>query len=270
MVTLEKHGPWALITGASAGIGETFARQLSAIGMNLFLTARREERLEGLKRELEEASHIEVRCLPLDLGERGAVERLDKETSELDLGLIINNAGFGAMGLFLDQDTARIEEMVRLNCLSTMLVAHRFGNRLLKRGRGGMIITASLAAFMATPFMGVYGATKAFDLMVGEAMAKELEGTGVDLLVLCPGSTQTEFGRVAGSAGGGRGGMDVEPVVAAAIRSLGRKRVLTTGFANKATAFLVRFFPRRLTNTLSAASLGKMVPRGRRRRYDGA
>jgi len=240
------------------------------MGMNLFLTARRESRLETLKKELEEAFQIEVRFLPLDLGESGAVERLDKETADLDIGLVINNAGFGAIGLFLDQDSTRLESMVKLNCVSTMLVAHRFGKRLLKRGRGGMIITASLAAFMATPFMGVYGATKAFDLMVGEAMAKELEGTGVDLLVLCPGSTQTEFGRVAGSAGGERGGMDVEPVVAAATRSLGRKRVLTTGFANKATAFLVRFFPRRLTNTLSAASLGKMVPRGRRRRYDGA
>ncbi len=264
MVNLAKYGPWALVTGASSGIGETFARQLAAGGFNLFLSARREKRLKTLKEELEANHGVEVKYAVLDLTEDDAVERLNEVTTGCDIGLVVDNAGFGYMGRFLDQEPERLAAMVKLNCTALMLVAHRFAGRLVERGKGGLVITASIAAFQATPYMAVYGATKGFDLLFGEGLAWELKDTGVDLLVLNPGATNTEFGGVAGSRGDGSGGMAVEPVVKAALQALGRKGTIVTGFANKISAFTIRFLPRRFVNALSASAIGRMVPREKR------
>lgn len=256
---LSRYGPWAVVTGASAGLGEEFARRLAAEGFSLVLVARRKDRLEALARELSEKHGVEVRPLALDLLREGAVEELDGKTAGLDVGLVVDNAGFGYMGLFLDQDLARLQEMVRLNCLVVLEVAHRFGRRLRARGRGGLVVTASLAGFQACPYMGAYGATKGFDLLLGESLAHEWKRHGLDVLVLNPGATRTEFGQVAGSTGGGAS-MDAGPVVAAALRSLGRKTTLVTGLSNKAAAFLGRLFPRRTVTTLTALTLRPMVP----------
>ncbi len=258
-----RYGPWAVVTGASAGLGEEFARRLAAHGLNLVLVARRKERLEGLAAELSAKHGVAARPVVLDLAREGAVDELDAATSDLDVGLVVDNAGFGAMGLFLDQDLKRLEEMVRLNCLAVLQVAHRFGRRLAARGRGGLVVTASLAGFQACPYMGAYGATKGFDLLLGEALAYELKRHGVDILVLCPGATKTEFGQVAGSAGGGAS-MEAGPVVAAALRALGRKTTLVTGLSNKAAAFLGRLIPRRPFTALTALALRPMVPPERR------
>jgi hypothetical protein len=260
---LTKYGPWALVTGASAGLGEQFALQLAAQGMNLFLTARRMDRLESLARSLRESSGVQVRVLPLDLAAAGAPEALDRATADLDVGLVVNNAGFGGMGRFLDQDLARLTEMIRLNCLAVTEVAHRFGRRLQARGRGGMIVVASLAGFQATPYMGLYGATKGFDLLLGEALHHEWKGSGVDVLVLNPGSTRTEFGSVSGSTGGGHS-MEASGVVAAALRSLGRSSSIVTGVHNKAVALLGRVLPRRTIVRLGAWTLRRMTPPDRR------
>lgn len=260
---LSRYGPWAVVTGASAGLGEEFAKRLAAAGLNLVLVARRKERLEALAAELSGRHRVEVRALALDLAREEAVAELDGATAELEVGLVVNNAGFGAMGLFLDQDLPRLKEMVRLNCLAVLEVAHRFGRRLAARGRGGLIVTASLAGFQACPYMAAYGATKGFDLLLGEGLAHEMKRHGVDLLVLCPGATRTEFGQVAGSTGGGAS-MEAGPVVAAALRALGRKTTLVTGLSNKAAAFLGRFFPRRALTALTAIALKPMVPPERR------
>jgi len=258
-----RYGPWAVVTGASAGLGEEFARRLAAEGLNLVLVARRKDRLDRLAAELSGRHGVTVRALALDLAREGAVAELDAATAELDVGLVVDNAGFGAMGLFLDQDLERLEEMVRLNCLAVLQVAHRFGRRLAARGRGGLVVTASLAGFQACPYMAAYGATKGFDLLLGEALAYEMRRHGVDLLVLCPGATRTEFGQVAGSAGGGAS-REAEPVVAAALRALGRKTTRITGLSNKVAAFLGRLFPRRTFTSLTALALKPMVPPERR------
>lgn len=259
MARTSEYGPWAVITGASAGLGEEFARQLAASKLNLVLVARREERLRTLQQALVRNHGVEVSVLPLNLGEADAPRRLDEATANLDVGLFVNNAGFGYMGKFLQQDEARLEEMVRLNCLSVMLLSRRFGRRLAERGRGGMIIVASLAGFQPTPYMACYGATKGFDLLLGEGLAHELKGSGVDVVVLCPGSTRTEFGAVAGSTGRG-GGMRAAPVVRAAIRALGRKVVVVPGLGNKAAAFFDRLCPRPVVRAACALALRPMVP----------
>ncbi|MEW5763350.1 MAG: SDR family NAD(P)-dependent oxidoreductase [Acidobacteriota bacterium] len=260
---LHKYGPWAVVTGASAGLGEQFALQLAEQGMNLFLTARREDRLVSLARTLRDSTGVQVKILPLDLAAPGAPEALDRATEDLDVGLLVNNAGFGAMGRFLDQDLERLTEMIRLNCLTVTELAHRFGRRLRARGRGGMIVVASLAGFQATPYMALYGATKGFDLLLGEALHHEWKDSKVDVLVLNPGSTRTEFGSVSGSAGGGYS-MKAPGVVAAALRSLGRKASIVTGAHNKAVALLGRALPRRTIVRLGAWTLKRMTPPERR------
>lgn len=256
----EKYGPWAVVTGASAGLGEQFARKLAPEGFHLLLVARRAERLDALARELERKHGCEVRCLAIDLGDGDALDRLDRACQDLDVGLFVDNAGFGYMGKLVDQDPARLREMVHLNCTVTLLSAQRFARRFLARGRGGIIVSASLAGFQSTPNMTAYGASKGFDLLFAEGLAQELDGTGVDVLALCPGSTTTEFGQVAGSRGGTRGSMRPEPVVAEALRALGKKHVVVTGAANKVVAHVVgRIFPRRFVAKMSGKAIGRMV-----------
>ena len=260
MINPHNHGPWAVITGASAGLGEEFARQLAPLGLNLFLVARRMDRLETLAEELRRARGIDARCLALDLSQPGSDETLDQATSGLDVGLFVDNAGFGFLGRFLEQERGRLAQMVDLNCRATMLLAHRFGNRFAKRGRGGLIIVASLAGFQATPWMACYGATKGFDLLLGEGIADEMRGMGVDVLVLNPGSTSTEFGQVAGSRGA-HAGMRADVVVTAALRALGRTNSVVTGFHNKIVTLLIRLFPRSFVTRMSGVTLRKMLPR---------
>jgi uncharacterized protein len=259
MVLAKKYGPWAVVTGASAGLGEHFARQLAQLGQKVVLVARRGEKIEALAVELQQRHGLEARVLPLDLGAEGAVEILDERTSDLDVGLLVDNAGFGYMGRLLDQDPDRLAEMVHLNCTVTLLAAQRFARRFVARGGGGIIVSASLAGFQATPFMAAYGATKGFDLLFSEGFGQELKGTGVDVLALCPGSTRTEFGKVAGSNGKG-GGMRPEPVVAEALRALGRKPVVVTGWGNKTVGHVVnRIFPRRFVTAMSGVAIRKMA-----------
>jgi uncharacterized protein len=256
----EKYGPWAVVTGASAGLGEHFARQLAHKGFHLLLVARRAERLDALARELEEKHGCEVRCLALDLADGDALDRLDRACEGLEVGLFVDNAGFGYMGRLVDQDPERLKAMVHLNCTVTLLAAQRFARRFLARGRGGIIVSASLAGFQSTPNMTAYGASKGFDLLFAEGLAQELHGTGVDVLALCPGSTSTEFGQVAGSKGGTTGSMKPEPVVAEALRALGKKHVVVTGAANKLVAhFVGRVLPRRFVAKMSGKAIGRMV-----------
>jgi hypothetical protein len=255
-----KYGPWAVVTGASAGLGEHFARQLAQRGSNLVLVARREYRLHSLGQELRQKYAVETLAVPLDLGAPGAVEVLLERTSDRDVGLFVDNAGFGTMGRVLDQDPERLARMVHLNCTVTMLAAVAFARRMVARGGGGIIVSASLAGFQATPHMAVYGATKGFDLLFAEGLAHELRGTGVDILALCPGSTSTEFGQVAGSKGGTRGSMRPGPVVAEALRALGRKDVVVTGLVNKFVGHvLAPVLPRRWVTAASGMAIKRMV-----------
>lgn len=256
----KKYGPWAVVTGASAGLGEHFARQLAQKGSNLVLVARREDRLQALAQELHDKFGVEAVALSLDLGAPRAVEVMCERTGDRDVGLFVDNAGFGYMGRLLDQDPERLARMVHLNCTVTLLAAMAFAKRMKARGGGGIIVSASLAGFQATPHMAAYGATKGFGLLFAEGLAHELRGTGVDVLALCPGSTSTEFGQVAGSRGGTRGNMKPEPVVGEALRALGHKDVVVTGLANKVVGHVLGpMLPRRWITAASGMAIKRMV-----------
>lgn len=256
-----KYGPWAVITGASAGLGEHFARQLAPLGFSLVLVARRTDRLEALAAELEGAHGTRCRALALDLGADGADAQLDEATADLDVGLFVNNAGVGYYGAFVDQDRDRLAGLIRLNCHAVAMLAHRFANRLVKRGRGAMIIVASTAAYQATPHMALYGATKGFDLLLSEGIACELRGTGVDVMALCPGATATEFQQAAD--GVPHPGADAAAVVREALRALGRKPAVIAGWMNKVQVVSERLVPRRLVTFFGERVLRRFDPGAR-------
>jgi uncharacterized protein len=253
----EKYGPWAVVTGASSGLGSHFARQLAAMGFNLVLSARRRERLEQLAANLQADHQVQCRVIALDLSLEGAAPELASQTGKLDVGLLVNNAGLGYYGRFLDQDPTRHEKMIRLNCIAPAFLAHHFLNRFRERECGAMVLVASTAAYQPTPYMGLYGATKGFDLLLGESLSQEMQGSGVDIQVLSPGATLTEFQESAGGAP--HGGADPASVVRSSLSSLGRKRAVVPGLGNKCQVWANRLFPRRFVTAMAARVLSRFA-----------
>lgn len=192
-------GKWALVTGASAGIGLEIARQLAAAGTNLVLTARRTDRLEHLAAELSSKHSVRVEVFAADLAESGAPATIHAFTTGrcLEIELLVNNAGFGAFGYIHEIDPARLSEMIQVNCTSVAALTQLYARGMIARRHGDILIVSSVAAFQPVPFNSAYAATKAFDLLFSEGIAEELRPFGVNVCALCPGSTTTEFQSVA-------------------------------------------------------------------------
>ncbi|HEX7857390.1 MAG TPA: SDR family NAD(P)-dependent oxidoreductase [Sphingobium sp.] len=189
---LDRYGPTALVTGASSGIGRSFAEALAARGFNLVLVARRIDRLEVLAERLEDKSRISVMPLEIDLADPGAAQRILDATADLDIGLVISNAGFGLKGPFEKDDPAIQAEMLMVNCHATTQIARGFIPRLRARGKGGIVFTSSVEGLIGCPYSAVYSATKAYVNALGEALWGELTPDGIDVLTLCPGATESE------------------------------------------------------------------------------
>ncbi len=237
--------PVALVTGASAGLGVDFARQLAAKGYRLVLVARRRERLEALASELGHA-----RAVACDLGQPGAVGALmaDLGSAGETVALLVNNAGFGLAGRFAELKGARQRAMVDLNCGALIELAHAVLPDMRARRKGAILNVASTAAFQPGPGMAVYFATKAFVLSFSEALHEEVKGDGVVVTALCPGPTATEFGAVAGYSGGNmidRLSADSAEVVRAGLAALERRQaIIIPGLLNKAGTQGHRLLPR--------------------------
>jgi short-subunit dehydrogenase len=193
MKRLDKNtfGPWALITGASSGIGEEFARQLAASGLHLVLVARRLPALEALGNELARTFGIRYRTVGLDLTADDALAKLVEATRNLDIGLVVSNAGAMISGNFLSMDRQTLQRDLRLNVLAHLDLAHHFGQDLARRGRGGLLLVASTAGLQGVPFAAEYAAAKAYVLSLGEALHVEFQKVGVHVTVLSPGATDT-------------------------------------------------------------------------------
>jgi hypothetical protein len=244
----------ALITGASAGLGVEFARQLSKRGHRLVLAARRKDRLEDLAKELGNA-----RAVAIDLSKAGAAAKLlaDIEAAGEQVDLLVNNAGFGLIGRFAELDAKRERQMIDLNVGVLMDLCRAVAPQMIKRKSGGILNVASTAAFQPGPNMAVYFATKAFVLSFTEALHEELKPRGVKVSCLCPGPTRTEFGEVAGFGGNGlfdRTAMNAPEVVEAGIEGLEKNRaVVVPGLVNKIGATSTRFAPRSVVRKIAGA-----------------
>jgi hypothetical protein len=255
----ERYGEWALVTGASAGIGAEFARALAREGVGCALTARREDRLRELAAELEKDHQVATRVVVADLAAPDGADRLAAAVSDLDLAILVNNAGFGHAGRFDRCDPERLRQMVQVNCSAPVVLTAKLLPRMLERGRGAIVVTGSVAGRQPLPLHGVYSATKAFDLLFGEALAVELRDRGIDVLVLEPGPTQTEFQEVAGEIA--HAGEPASRVVEVALDALGRQPSVISGWWNwlRANA-AARLAPRSLVAYAARDVMARQTP----------
>ncbi len=187
-----RYGPVALVTGASSGIGRSFAEVLAARGLDLILVARRRGHLEELAERLGREQGVAVTVCPVDLSEPGAADQVLRAADSHDVGLVVSNAGFGLKGAYELGDPRALSEMLMVNCHAPMLLAHGFIPRLRRRGKGGLIFTGSIEGLMGCPYSTAYSATKAFINHLGEGLWAELKPDGIEVLTLCPGATDTE------------------------------------------------------------------------------
>ncbi len=248
----EAHAPGAaLVTGASSGIGRELARRAAADGWTVALVARREERLAELAGELRSAFGTEVHLIPVDLAEPDGPARVESEAARLGLevGLLVNNAGFGTWGPFADRDLEEQLDILRVNVLALAELTGRFLPSMRARGGGRVLNVASTAAFQPGPGAAVYYASKAFVLHFSEALHEELRGSGVTVTALCPGPTSTEFQERAGMT---RTPVGDNPLMMSASRvaeagyrgALRGEAVVVPGLLNRIGAWLTRFTPR--------------------------
>jgi short-subunit dehydrogenase len=257
----ERYGDWAVVTGASAGIGTEFARALARHGVSVVLTARRRERLDSLARELEEAHGVSTRAVAVDLAQPAGVDQLADAIADLDIGILVNNAGAGYAGRFDRQETERVRAMVQLNCVAPVVLTSRLIGGMRMRGRGAVIVVGSVAGRQPIPFHGVYAATKAFDLQFGESLWAEMQGTGIDVVVLEPGPTASEFQEMAGEIA--HPGEPAGNVVRLALESLGRQPSVISGWGNYLRGNLARFFPRSVIALIAGRVMAQWTPADR-------
>lgn len=252
----------ALITGASSGIGEAFARRLAAEGHDLFLVARSGDRLREICEELSASHRIKADYLPLDLSEPDADAQCFKATHRLriDVDLLINNAGFGSMGDFAKLDIERELQMIRLNISGLVGLTHRYLGPMRRRRRGTIVNISSSAGFQPIPFMATYAATKAFVTSFTEAIAEENRPFGIQAIAICPGSTETPFFEV-GNVGrefNAKGMETPEQVVETALRAIGSgKAKVISGWKNWLVARAVGVVPNALITRTIAHKLRK-------------
>jgi uncharacterized protein len=243
----EYRGRWALVTGASMGIGEAFARALAARGMNVVLCARSADRLQALAGEIEAEHGVRAAVVAADLARQGEAARAWAEASrERTLHLLVNNAGFGLHGRFDELPVDRQGEMVALNCTALLELAHLALGEMRPRGSGAVVNVGSVAAFQPVPMKAVYAATKAFVLSLTQALVEENRGSGVRILCVSPGPTPTGFQAVAGTRvrEGQVGVLRAEEVVDAALAALDAGRThVAPGFANRVSTVFGRMLP---------------------------
>ncbi|HUH73867.1 MAG TPA: SDR family NAD(P)-dependent oxidoreductase [Chitinophagales bacterium] len=259
----EKYGQWALITGASSGLGVEFADQLAKKGLNLILVARREELMKELAEKIQSQYAVEVKILAIDLSKEGFYAELSEKTADLDIGLIVNNAGMNSEGHFYRADLARNIQMIRLNMEAPFIIAYEMGKKFIEKGRGGIIFTASSSSFQATPYLSHYGATKAYLLSLAESMNYEFKDKGVDVIALCPGMTESEMTK---SMKGSPLVMKAAPVVKSAIDNLGKQAYIVTGLGNKIQAFMTqRVLGRDLSRNIAGSLMKRVLPGARKK-----
>lgn len=251
--------PVALVTGASAGLGEQFAHLFARDGSDVVLVARSAARLEPLAERLR-VHKVDSYVIPADLAVPGAGAKLFEAVKArgLEVSCLVNNAGFGSTGAFLDLPLEKELEMVQLNCASLLELCHLFGGEMKRRGSGKILNIASTAAFQPGPYMATYYASKAFVLSLSEALAHELEGTGVTVTCHCPGATATEFAGRAGNDSSRlfqRPGVAKAPDVAAhAYEAMMQGEVLSVhGLLNWVATQSVRLSPRAMVRRIAAA-----------------
>jgi short-subunit dehydrogenase len=254
-----RYGPWALVTGASRGLGAEFARQLAARGLNLVLAARSEDRLKELAHVLEREYHITVKIIAIDLSREDLLDPVKKAADSLEIGLLVNNAGLSTVGPFLDMSADYLLSQFHTNARAALILTRHFGEKMAARGRGGIIFLSSGSALHGAPFSANYSGTKAYNLMFAEALWAEWRPLGVDALGFIAGLTRTP-------------GMDAnglkphllvplgqpDKVVRRALKALGKKPSAADGIRNRLGYKIFNLAPRSFAVRILGKSMDAM------------
>jgi uncharacterized protein len=262
-VLRERFGQWAVVTGASDGIGRAFAVDLARAGMHLVLAARRVEALQALATQLEAEHGIRTRVVPCDLATDAGVRALEEQSAALDVGLLIAAAGFGSSGAFLDQALDSELSMIDLNCRAVAALSHHFGRRFVERKRGGIVLMSSILGFAGVPLSANYAASKAYVQSLAEGLRAELAPLGVAVLAVAAGPTATGFASRAKLQMGNA--MSPAIVSQQSLRALGRMTTVRPGVITKILDGSLRTVPRLMrSRILGVVMRGMTAHQGKR------
>ncbi len=251
---LEKYGPWALVAGATEGIGEAFSKELAKRGLNIVLAARRPNPLHELAETIKKDFGVDARPVQLNLADQNFMEKLVSKTEDILINMVVYNAAYSTIGSFFKFPMEEQLRIIDVNCRGPVYIAHHFGGLMKERKKGGIILMSSMTAFQGSPIHTHYGATKAFNLVLAEGLWYELKDKGVDVLACCAGATSTpnyiatkpkELGPLAPKP------LPAETVVKEALAALGKQQTIIPGFAYR----LSRFFMDKLMSRKQAVKI---------------
>jgi uncharacterized protein len=256
---LKSYGPGALVTGASDGIGKAIAIRLAEAGFELTIVARRKTLLDQLAGDLEKRSGMAPQIVCADLSVPEEVARVDQETLDRDIGLLVAAAGFGTSGSFIDADLADELNMIDVNCRALAQTTHAFARRFARRKRGGIVLMSSLVAFQGVPRAANYAATKAYVQSLAEGLHTELKPLGVDVMAAAPGPVLSGFGQRAGMTMSS--GQTPDEVAVGTLKMLGRRTTVRPGFLAKALEASLMPLPRSGRVAMMARVMSGMTAR---------
>lgn len=236
------YGPWAIVSGASSGIGLEIVERLAESGLHLIIHARGENILQGIAKRLTSTHNIEIKVVASDISEQAGIQKLIETTQSLPIGLLVASAGYGTSGEFIHTSVHAEINMLRLNCEALLTLTHHFAQRFVAQKRGGIILMSSMVAFQGVPYSANYAATKAYVQSLAEALAEELKPHGVDVLAAAPGPVASGFGQRANM----KMNMSLTPqqVGIPILKALGRKTTVLPGFLTKFLVYSLRTVPR--------------------------
>lgn len=241
----ERYGPWALVAGASEGLGAEFATQLAARGLNLVLIARREEPLNALSARLKSEYAVEARALPLDLAREDLGQVVSEATSDIEVGLLVYNAAVSLIGSYFEAPLEEHLKEIAVNCRAPMTLAYLLGLPMIKRRRGGILLMSSLGGAQGSALLVNYTATKAYNRLLAEGLWDELREQGVDVLTSCPAAVSTP-GYLASAPRGSMSSMTPRAVVTESLGALGKGPAIIPGWSYRlANVFMQRVLPRK-------------------------
>lgn len=238
----DSFGEWAIVTGASSGIGLELANQLADAGFNLIINARNSERLKSVEESLKSKYNIQLKVIVADVSEPSGLETIIRVANGLKVGLLINNAGYGTSGLFVESSLHEEINMLRVNCEAVLSLTHYFAQKFKEQKRGGIIFLSSLVAFQGVPFAANYSATKAYIQSFAEALAIELKQYNVSVLAVAPGPVESGFGKRANMQMGK--GLKPSELGVPILHALGKQTNVIPGFLSKILVYSLRTVPR--------------------------
>jgi uncharacterized protein len=257
-----QYGKWAVIAGASEGLGAAYAEALAARGLDLILVARRSQLMDSLSSMLSQKYKVNVRCVVLDLSAADAAEQFLSATKGLDIGLLVYNAAFSAIGPFVERPVEDHVREAQTNMLTPLKLVHFLADKMLACGRGGILLMSSLSAYQGSAYISTYAATKAFNIVLAEGLWEEWRERGVDVLVCVSGAIKTpNYLASEPERTGGLGDMSMtsEQVVKEALQALGKSPYVIPGRMNRVSSFVMRhLLPRKVSIQLMGRILRDM------------